>query len=206
MSSGQRPLLNFQQGGAPCAQPARGRPRASLGVMLGYAGVIAPDVDTEDTVQLAAICAAVPASPVAKAGRANGGRVVACPPPPQPSPLGRGSPPRYRTLPVTACASNARKKKSVQRPKPIDRQRRVPREAANNAWLARASKGSPSGLSLEALASRSLSSQPDRAGQAHDYGRGGSAGSRRGSGQSSKGAPPMSKGERLAAAATSRER
>ena len=93
MSSGQRPLLNFQQGRAPCAQPARGRLRASLGVTLGYAGVIAPDVDTEDTVQLAAICAAVPASPVAKAGRANGGRVVACPPPPQPSPRGEREPP-----------------------------------------------------------------------------------------------------------------
>lgn len=44
-------------------------PRASLGVALGYAGVIALDVDTEDAAQLAAICAAVPASPVAKAGR-----------------------------------------------------------------------------------------------------------------------------------------
>jgi hypothetical protein len=45
------------------------RPRASLGVALGYAGVIALDVDTEDAAQLAAIRAAVPASPVAKAGR-----------------------------------------------------------------------------------------------------------------------------------------
>ncbi len=44
-------------------------PRASLGVALGYAGVIALDVDTEDAAQLAAIRAAVPASPVAKAGR-----------------------------------------------------------------------------------------------------------------------------------------
>ncbi len=43
-------------------------PRASLGVALGYAGVIALDVDTEDAAQLAAIRAAVPASPVAKAG------------------------------------------------------------------------------------------------------------------------------------------
>ncbi len=43
-------------------------PRASLGVALGYAGVVALDVDTEDAAQLAAIRAAVPASPVAKAG------------------------------------------------------------------------------------------------------------------------------------------
>lgn len=43
-------------------------PRASLGVALGFAGVIAFDVDTEDEGQLAAIRAAVPASPVAKAG------------------------------------------------------------------------------------------------------------------------------------------
>ncbi len=43
-------------------------PRASLGLALGYAGVIALDVDTEDAAQLAAICAVVPASPVAKAG------------------------------------------------------------------------------------------------------------------------------------------
>ena len=35
---------------------------------LGYAGVIALDVDTEDASQLAAICATVPASPVAKTG------------------------------------------------------------------------------------------------------------------------------------------
>jgi hypothetical protein len=39
-----------------------------LGVALGYAGVIALDIDTEDAAQLAAIRAAVPASPVAKAG------------------------------------------------------------------------------------------------------------------------------------------
>jgi len=45
------------------------RPRASLGVALGFAGVAALDVDTEDAAQLAAICAAVPASPVTKAGR-----------------------------------------------------------------------------------------------------------------------------------------
>ena len=44
------------------------RPRASLGVALGYAGVIALDVDTEDADQLAAICQAVPPSPVAKTG------------------------------------------------------------------------------------------------------------------------------------------
>jgi hypothetical protein len=44
-------------------------PRASLGVALGFAGVIALDVDTEDAAQLAAICAAMPASPIAKAGR-----------------------------------------------------------------------------------------------------------------------------------------
>ena len=43
-------------------------PRASLGVALGLAGVIALDVDTEDAAQLAAIRAAVPISPVAKAG------------------------------------------------------------------------------------------------------------------------------------------
>ena len=43
-------------------------PRASLGVALGFAGVVALDVDTEDAAQLAAIRAAVPASPVAKAG------------------------------------------------------------------------------------------------------------------------------------------
>jgi Bifunctional DNA primase/polymerase, N-terminal len=43
-------------------------PRASLGVALGYAGVIALDVDTGDAAQLAAICATVPASPVAKTG------------------------------------------------------------------------------------------------------------------------------------------
>ena len=43
-------------------------PRASLGVALGFAGVVALDVDTEDAGQLAAIRAAVPASPVAKAG------------------------------------------------------------------------------------------------------------------------------------------
>ena len=43
-------------------------PRASLGVALGYAGLVALDVDTEDAAQLAAICAAVPASPVAKTG------------------------------------------------------------------------------------------------------------------------------------------
>ena len=35
---------------------------------LGYPGVVALDVDTEDASQLAAIRAAVPASPVAKAG------------------------------------------------------------------------------------------------------------------------------------------
>jgi hypothetical protein len=61
-----------------CAAPMpRGRiqdygarwPRASLGVALGYAGVVALDVDTEDAEQLAAICAVVPASPVAKIGR-----------------------------------------------------------------------------------------------------------------------------------------
>ena len=60
-----------------CAAPMpRGRiqdygarwPRASLGVALGYAGVVALDVDTEDAEQLAAICSTVPASPVAKAG------------------------------------------------------------------------------------------------------------------------------------------
>ena len=60
-----------------CAAPMpRGRiqdygarwPRASLGVALGYAGVVALDVDTEDAAQLAAICATVPASPVAKTG------------------------------------------------------------------------------------------------------------------------------------------
>ena len=60
-----------------CAAPmTRGRiqgygarwPRASLGVALGFAGVVALDVDTEDEGQLAAIRAAVPASPVAKAG------------------------------------------------------------------------------------------------------------------------------------------
>jgi hypothetical protein len=39
-----------------------------LGVALGFAGVVALDVDTEDAAQLAAIRAAVPASPVAKAG------------------------------------------------------------------------------------------------------------------------------------------
>jgi hypothetical protein len=44
-------------------------PRASLGIALGYAGVVALDVDTEDAGQLAAICAAVPASPVAKVGQ-----------------------------------------------------------------------------------------------------------------------------------------
>ncbi len=44
------------------------RPRASLGVALGYAGVIALDVDTEDASQLAAIREAVPPSPVAKTG------------------------------------------------------------------------------------------------------------------------------------------
>jgi len=43
-------------------------PGASLGVALGYAGVIALDVDTEDASQLAAICGAVPPSPVVKAG------------------------------------------------------------------------------------------------------------------------------------------
>jgi hypothetical protein len=43
-------------------------PRASLGVALGYAGVIALDVDTEDPEQLAAISGALPASPVSKAG------------------------------------------------------------------------------------------------------------------------------------------
>ena len=43
-------------------------PGASLGLALGYAGVIALDVDTEDASQLAAICGAVPPSPVAKAG------------------------------------------------------------------------------------------------------------------------------------------
>ena len=43
-------------------------PRASLGVALGFAGLIALDVDTDDAAQLAAIRAAVPASPVAKAG------------------------------------------------------------------------------------------------------------------------------------------
>ena len=60
-----------------CAAPMpRGRiqsygarwPGASLGVALGYAGVIALDVDTEDACQLAAICEAVPPSPVVKAG------------------------------------------------------------------------------------------------------------------------------------------
>ena len=44
------------------------RPRASLGVALGYAGVVALDVDTEDASQLAAIREAVPPSPVAKTG------------------------------------------------------------------------------------------------------------------------------------------
>lgn len=43
-------------------------PRASLGLALGYAGVIALDVDTEDAAQLAAIKKAAPASPVAKTG------------------------------------------------------------------------------------------------------------------------------------------
>ncbi len=43
-------------------------PRASLGVALGYAGVVALDVDTEDASQLAAIREAVPPSPVAKTG------------------------------------------------------------------------------------------------------------------------------------------
>ncbi len=43
-------------------------PGASLGLALGYAGVIALDVDTEDASQLAAICGAVPPSPVVKAG------------------------------------------------------------------------------------------------------------------------------------------
>jgi hypothetical protein len=43
-------------------------PRASLGVALGFAGVVALDVDTEDEGLLGAIRAAVPASPVAKAG------------------------------------------------------------------------------------------------------------------------------------------
>ena len=43
-------------------------PRASLGLALGYAGAIALDVDTEDAAQLAAICATVPPSPVAKTG------------------------------------------------------------------------------------------------------------------------------------------
>jgi hypothetical protein len=60
-----------------CVEPMpRGRiqsygvrwPRASLGLALGYAGVIALDVDTGDASQLAAICATVPASPVAKTG------------------------------------------------------------------------------------------------------------------------------------------
>ena len=41
-------------------------PGASLGLALGYAGVIALDVDTEDASQLAAICGAVPPSPVVK--------------------------------------------------------------------------------------------------------------------------------------------
>ena len=36
-------------------------PRASLGLALGYAGVIALDVDTGDAAQLAAIRATVPA-------------------------------------------------------------------------------------------------------------------------------------------------
>ena len=45
------------------------RPRASLGVALGYAGVVALDVDTEDDSQLAAIREAVPPSLVAKTGR-----------------------------------------------------------------------------------------------------------------------------------------
>jgi hypothetical protein len=44
------------------------RPRAGLGVALGYGGVIALDVDTEEPEKLAAICAAIPPSPVAKAG------------------------------------------------------------------------------------------------------------------------------------------
>ena len=43
-------------------------PRASLGLALGYAGVIALDVDTEDASQLAAIRAALPPFAVAKAG------------------------------------------------------------------------------------------------------------------------------------------
>ncbi len=43
-------------------------PGASLGLALGYAGVIALDVDTEDSSQLAAICSTVPPSPVVKAG------------------------------------------------------------------------------------------------------------------------------------------
>jgi hypothetical protein len=43
-------------------------PHASLGVALGYAGVIALDVDTEDAYQLAAIREAVPTSPATKTG------------------------------------------------------------------------------------------------------------------------------------------
>jgi Bifunctional DNA primase/polymerase, N-terminal len=43
-------------------------PRASLGIALGYAGVIALDVDTEDSDQLAAIREVVPPATVAKTG------------------------------------------------------------------------------------------------------------------------------------------
>ena len=39
---------------------------ASLGVALGFAGVIALDVDTEDASQLAAVCGAAPPPPLAK--------------------------------------------------------------------------------------------------------------------------------------------
>ena len=80
-----RPCRSFPAGRSqPCAHgptsaqhPCRGPafesyaarwPGASLGVALGYAGVIALDVDTEDASQLAAICGAVPPSPAAKTG------------------------------------------------------------------------------------------------------------------------------------------
>ena len=43
-------------------------PQASLGVALGYSGVIALDVDTENSRHLGAIREAVPPSPVAKTG------------------------------------------------------------------------------------------------------------------------------------------
>jgi hypothetical protein len=44
------------------------RPAAGLGVALGFGGVLAIDVDTVDDDKVAAICAIVPPSPVAKTG------------------------------------------------------------------------------------------------------------------------------------------